>query len=192
MNENNCTKWLQYLLYVGIAALANTILSAVPLLDGLSGWISLAINAATVFLLYKLQPSCERYFKAAIFRAVPLILGILGRLGISVLPLLAALCGIVAEYQEFASHGELIQAWDTKLAGKWSSLFWLQFAVSIITTLLGSVFTAVLVAGGGMDMETATAMLTVVVAMVTLLLDVLYLVYLRKTIRLLEKDVVVE
>lgn len=192
MNENNTTQWLRYLLYVGIAALANTVLSAIPLLGGLSGWISLAISAATVFLMYKLQSANERYFKAAIFGVVPLIISILGRLGISFLPLLGAICGLVAQYQEFAAHGELIQQWDPKLANKWGSLFWLQFAVTLISTLLGSVFAAVLVASGSMDMETATAMIVVAVAMVTLLLEVLYLVYLKKTIRLLEQDVVVE
>lgn len=193
MNEHTDTvKWLKYLLYVGIAALASTVLAAIPLLNGLSGWVSLPISAATVFLMYKLQPANERYFKAAIFGAVPLIISILGRLGISFLPLLGAICGLVAQYQEFAAHGELIQARDPKLAGKWSSLFWLQFAVTIISTLLGSVFAAVLVASGSMDMETATAMIVVAVAIVTLLLEVLYLVYLKKAIRLLEQDVWVE
>ena len=189
MNEYTDTaKWLKYLLYVGIAALANTVLAAVPLLSGLSGWISLAISAATVFLMYRLQGANERYFKAAVFGAVPLVISILGRFGISFLPLLGAISGLVAQYQEFAAHGELIQDRDPRLANRWGGLFWLQFAVTIISTLLGSVFAAVLVASGSMDMETATAMIVVAVALVTLLLKLLYLLYLRKTIRLLEEE----
>ena len=188
MNENNTTQHLRYLLYVGIAAMVNSLLGT--FLPGkLSAWIGYAISAAVLYLFFRLITSNARYKTALIFSGAALIINLLG---IQALGLAGSICAIVAQYQEYYAHSELVRAWDPKLADKWSSLFWLQFGVEVITVLLTAVFVGVLVAAGNLDAAVVTALVTIVAAILTLVMKVLYLVYLKKTIRLLEQDVVVE
>ena len=187
MTETNTTKWLKYLLYVGIAAMANTVLNI--FLPSVANWISPILTLAALFVMSRLIPSNGRYLRVILFSGAAVLITILN---IQQVALAGAICSIVGQYQEFTAHGELIREQNKKLADKWGSLFWLQFAVSIITTLLGSVLTALLVASGSVDVDTASAMIVVAAALVTLLLRVLYLSYLSKTIKTLEADVTVE
>ena len=185
MIENtNTTKWLQYLLYVGIAAMVNTIANI--FLPSISVWLGYILTAAAVYLMFRLGPSNGRYLRAVLFAGAALIINVLG---IQQIALAGAVCSIVGQYQEYTAHGELIKEQDPKLADKWGSLFWLQFAVSIITTLLSSVFVTVLVVSGNMDADAVTGMITVAAAMVVLILKVLYLAYLKRTIKILETEV---
>lgn len=188
MNENNTTQWLRYLLYVGIAAMANSLLG-IFLPGKLSTWIGYAISAAAVYLFFRLIVSNARYKTALIFSGAALIINLLG---IQALGLAGSICALVGQYQEYHAHGELIQEQDPRLAGKWGRLFWFQFGVEVIVILLTSVFLGVLVAAGSLDAAMVTALATIVAAILTLALKVLYLVYLKKTIRLLEADVLVE
>ena len=184
MNQNiYIVNRLRKLFYVSIAVLANTFLSII--LSGLSRWVALGLSIYCVYLMFQLKPENEHYEKAAIFYTVALVGNLISS---GILALVGSVCSLVGQYQEFHGHGELIGERDPKLTDNWSSLFWLQFAVSIISTLLSSVFAAVLVASGSMDLETATAIIVVVVAIVTLLLEALYLKYLKKTITILETD----
>ena len=184
MNEQNTARWLKYLLYVNIAALGNTVLS--NFLPGLSGWLSPILTLLALYMMARLVPSNGRYLRVVLFTGVSVLISVLN---IRQVVLAGALCSIIGQYQEFTAHGELIRERDQKLADKWGSLFWLQFAVTIISTLLGSVLAAVLVASGSVDAEALAPVITVAVALVTLLLKVLYLVYLKKTIKLLEDEV---
>ena len=189
MNENTYspTKWLQYLLYAGIAAALNTILGF--LLGDLSRWLGLAISAAAVYLLFRLVDANERYQKAAIFSIVALVAGLFTNV---LLTLVGSVCSIVAQYQEYHAHSELIVERDPRLAGKWRTLFWLQFAVGLVLGLLLSFVSVILVMVSGLETAAATAVLALVLAVVTLILQVLYLVYLNRTVKLLENEIVVE
>lgn len=182
MNEYTDTaKWLKYLLYVGIGSMANTVLNI--FMPGISAWISPILTLAALYMMARLIPANGRYLRAILFSGVSVLIGVLN---IQQIALAGAICSIVGQFQEFTAHGELIREQDSKLSDKWGSLFWLQFAVSVISTLLGSVFTALLVASGAVDVDTASAMIVVAVTLVTLLLRLLYLVYLGKTIKLVE------
>ena len=182
---NNTTKWLRFLLYVGIAAMINSILSI--FLPAVSSWLDPVLTLAALFMMSRMIPANGRYIRAILFTGVSLVITVLN---IQMVALAGSICSIVGQYQEYTAHGELAAAQDSKLASRWGSLFWLQFAVSIITTLLGSVLISVLMASGAMDADTATIMLTVAVAFVTLVLRLLYLSYLNKTIKLLETETV--
>ena len=190
MNEHtDIVKWLKYLRYVGIAALVHTILVNIPVMSGLTGWTSLAISAATVFLMFKLMGVNSRYKTAAVCYAVSLIGGCIS---MAIVSLAGSVCGIVAQYQEYHAHGELISQKDPKLADKWNSLFWLELAVIVITTLLSSVLLSALVMAAGMEETAVTALVVAIVAAVTLLMKLLYLRYLNRTTKLLETEVVEE
>ena len=180
---NSPAKWLKYLLYVAIAVMVNSLLDL--FLPGkLSTWIGYALSAATVYLLFRLIGANARYKTAVLFGAGALICNLLG---IAALGLAGNICAIVAQYQEYQAHSELIRDRDPKLANKWGSLFWLQFGVEVITVLLMAVFVAVLVAATGMESAIVTALSTVTVAVISLILKVLYLSYLNRTVKLLEE-----
>jgi hypothetical protein len=185
-NRNNTTKWLQYLLYVGIAALVNSLLGILGL-SGLSRWIGLAVNGVTVYLLFMLAGSNPRYKTAAIFYAIALASGFISNL---ILGLVRSVCGIVAQYQEYHAHGELIEEQDPKLADKWGSLFGLEIAVTFVGILLTGLVVGVLAAVTNMSEAAITPIVTVFVAVMGVGLNLLYLSYLKRTIALLETEVV--
>ena len=182
---NNTIKWLRYLLYVGIAAMINSILGI--FLPAVSNWLTPVLTLAALFMMSRLIPANGRYIRAILFTGVSLVITVLN---IQAVALAGSICSLVGQYQEYTAHGELVAAQDPKLAGRWGSLFWLQFAVSIITTLLGSVLISVLMASGAMDADTATIVLTIAVSFVILVLRLLHLNYLSKTIKLLETETV--
>jgi hypothetical protein len=189
MNENsNTVKWLRYLMYVGIAATVIALLS-IFLPNGLTRWIGLAVSGVTAYLLFMLTGSNARYKKSAIFYGVSLGITVLG---IQLLGLVGDICAIVAQYQEYHAHGELIEEQDPTLAGKWGSLFWLQVALSVIVALLGAVIATALIMAANLEEAVVTLIITVIVAVLTLALKALYLSYLNRTIKLLEKEIVVE
>jgi len=190
MKENvySPVNWLRYLLYVGIAAVANSLLG-IFLPGKLSTWIGYAVSAVTIYLLFRLIGDNARYKTAALFGAGSLICKLLG---IQALTLAASVCAIVAQYQEYNAHGGLIADRDPKLAGKWSSLFWLQFAVELIGSLLITMVVTVLTAAGGLEAASMIAVATVAIAFISLILKVMYLVYLYRTVKLLETEAVVE
>lgn len=186
-NVNSPVQWLKYLLYAGIAALVNSFVG-IFLPGKLSTWIGYAISAACVYLFFRLIVSNARYKTAMIFSGAALIINLLG---IQALSLAGSICALVGQYQEYHAHGELIQERDPRLAKKWGSLFWFQFAMSVIVVLLTGVLVGVLVAAGGLDAAVVTALATIVAAVLTLVLKVLYLVYLNRTVKLLETEFVV-
>lgn len=191
MNEKvfSPAKWLQYLLYVGIAAEVNNLIGYIPLLSGLTRWVGIAVSAASVYLLFRLRDVNPRYLKAAVFSAVAWV-GI--RIGFTPLTLVGLVCSIIAQYQEYHGHSELVEDRDAKLAGRWNSLFWAQFAVSLILGLVVSLFGMVLVMLSGSDTELTTAVTSILTVVLSLVMKVLYLVYLHRTVKLLETEFVVE
>ena len=178
MNEtaNSPVKWLKYLLYVGIAAFLTYLLGGF-LPETLSRWASHAFSAAVLYPLLRLIPHNARYKKALLFAGAALILNLLG---IQSLALAASLCGIVGHFQEYYAHGELGAQVEPALAGKWSILFWIQFAVE----LAGFLLVNLLIPGG--TVSAFAAMGTVAVSLVSVVLRVVYLVYLYRTIKALE------
>ena len=184
MNEpvNSPVKWLRYLLYVGIAALVNSLLGIFGL-SGLSQWLGLAISAATAYLLFMLAGSNPRYKTAAIFYAVALAAGFISNV---ILGLVGSVCGIVAQYQEYHAHGELIEEREPKLADRWNSLFWLQFALGVVVVGLTSVLVTALVMAANMDEAVVTVIAAVIAGVLGIGLSALYLSYLNRTIKLLE------
>ena len=182
MNKNNAAKWLKYLLYVGIGAMVNYLLATVipAPVHNLLGYL---LTAASLYLMYKLTPDNGRYYRAILFSGVSLIIS---ALSIRVVALAGYLCAILGQYQEYTAHGELIADRDIRLANKWGSLFWFQLAVELIGGL-AVMLVAGTVRAGGQAINTPIASMAVVAAsFINVILKVLYLVYLRKTVKALE------
>lgn len=183
-NVNSPAKWLRYLLYIGIAALIQYFLGN-SLLGGLSRWIGYALSGASIYLLYQLMGTNARYQKSVIFYGVALVVSILG---IKILSLVGSICTIVAQYQEYRAHGELVAARDSALAGKWNSLFWIQLVVEMIGGVVVSMIVAIVAASGEVDSAPVIAFATVAIAFISPVLKVLYLIYLSRTIKVLETE----
>lgn len=186
MEENRIdfAKWLRVLMYIAIAGLVNTFIgipSFVP--SVITSWISRILMAVMVFSMFKLAPANDRYKKAGIQRAIVLALTIATDLlhtG-AILTLIAGTLAIVADYQEYHGHSELVEEKDHRLSGKWTSLFMWSIVVGL---LLGFTSTAagVFAAMAGMDTMKATIMIAAILAIPQYVIEIIYILYLKKMI----------
>jgi len=196
MEENRIdfAKWLRVLLYIAIAGLGNTIIGIPPFVPSvITSWISRILMAVMVFAMFKLAPANDRYKKTGIQLSIVLILTIATELlntG-AVLTLIAGILSIVAEYQEYHGHAELIEEKDHQLSGKWTSLFMWSIIVGLI---LGFASTAagVLAALAGVDTEKAVVMIAAALMIPEYIIDIFYILYLKKMIVLFAEDKVTE
>lgn len=196
MNENRIdfVKWLRVLIYLAIARMVNTLVGIPAFIPTVvTAWISRILMAVMVFTMFKLAPANDRYKKTGIQLAIVLALTIATELlntG-AVLTLIAGILSIVAEYQEYHGHSELIEEKDHRLSGKWTSLFMWSIVVGLI---LGFASTAagVLAAMAGMDTEKAAVMIAAAMTIPEYIIDILYILYLKRMVVLFAEDKVTE
>ena len=196
MNENriDLAKWLRILIYIAIARIINTLVGIPAFIpSAFTAWISRILMALMVFAMFKLAPANDRYKKTGIQLAIVLILTIATELlntG-AVLTLIAGILSIVAEYQEYHGHSELIEEKDHQLSGKWTSLFMWSIVVGLV---LGFASTAagVFAALAGVDTEKVAVMIAVALMIPEYIIDIFYILYLKKMIALFEEDKVSE
>jgi hypothetical protein len=184
---NYPAKWLQHLLYVQIAAVAVSLFSGIPILGGMTRWVGRILTLGTVYLLSQLGGINGRYQKAAIFSAISLVAVFIEG---SFLTLVGLVCSIIASYQEYHAHGELLEDQDPKLAGKWNFLFWLEMLASLALGLLTSTVTVILSLLGGLETALGTLLTTGAISILSFILQIVYLVYLHRTVKRLENEFV--
>ena len=186
MEENRIdfAKWLRILMYIAIAGLVNTFIgipSFVP--SVITSWISRILMAVIVFAMFKLATANDRYKKAGIQRAIVLALTIAADLLHSgaILTLITGTLAIVADYQEYHGHSELIEENDHQLSGKWTSLFMWSIVVGL---LLGFTSTAagMFAAMAGIDTMKATIMIAAILAIPQYVIEIIYILYLKKMV----------
>ena len=186
MEENRIdfAKWLRVLMYIAIAGLVNTFIgipSFVP--SVITSWISRILMAVMVFTMLKLATANDRYKKAGIQRAIVLALTIATDLLHSgaILTLIAGTLAIVADYQEYHGHSELVEEKDHQLSGKWTSLFLWSIVVGL---LLGFTSTAagMFAAMAGIDTMKATIMIAAILAIPQYVIEIIYILYLKKMV----------
>lgn len=183
------TKWLTNLMYLHLASLVITVVNAITGLQSFTQWLSWAASIGAVFCLFQLQNTNQRYKKSAIFQAVALgcslVVSLFGGLGL--LGTVASVCGIVASYQEYHGHSELVAEADDRLSRKWAGLFLWSLVMGLIS---GFASTALVTIGVLAEMDTALlATLAVVLVLLTgAVVEILYLRYMNQTLKLLEKD----
>ena len=187
MNENMefrsdlLTKWLRALVYIAIVSIVNSAISILPIIPAaVTTWISRGIMVAMIVCMFRLAPVNERYQKAGILRAVWLGCMIASLVFMpSILVLAASVLSIIAVYQEYSAHSEVVADKDAKLSRNWHSLFnW-----SIVTGLLvgfGSVVTALIASFAGVEITRITAIVTGILGIPQLVIEIVYLLYLKK------------
>ena len=195
MNENKVfdtdmiIKWLRVLMYIAIASLANAIISSLPIVPvAITTWISRGIMVAIVVCMFRLAPANEQYKKAGIMRAVMLVCTLITAFmrGTSILTLAASILSIIAVYQEYNVHSELMADKDSRLSGKWHRLFnWSLIAAVLVA--FGSTVTALIFSFMEMDAVRLTAIIVGILSIPQMILDVVYMIYIQKMISIFVK-----
>lgn len=192
MNENMQTrnellvKWLRIVMYVALASIVNSIISFMPFVPAaLTTWISRGIMAAMIVCMFQLASANKRYKTAGILRAVMLACALITAyaFGSTILTLTASIVSIIAVYQEYTAHSELVAEKDKKLSGKWHSLFIWSILASLLLSF-GATVVAVIFVLGGLE-DSASRISGIVVGLLSipqLILEVAYVVYIKKMV----------
>ena len=194
MNEHKeiLRKYLRILFYTQIAYMVITCINAVTYLDRITAWVNKGITIIGIWCLFQLPKVNLRYRTAAITRAGALICGLLtlpvntSGLGLSsILMLVGSTCTWITDYQEYHGHSEIAAQWDKKLAKKWRDLFVWEVVVALGTSIV-SVFGTIILAATGMLTDTITTVVILLTTVLGLVLEGLYLVYMKRTLALIE------
>lgn len=178
------TTWLRYLMYIQLAGIVVTVLSAVLSLGAVLGWIGQLLTAGSVLIFFRLAAVNVRYRKAAILQGIVLAGGIISALSKrNVFTLAISICAVIAQYQEYYAHGELCEERAANLAQKWRSLFVWQLVVGFVIGFISSAGAVIGVVSDAQPESIVNAVL-IVSAAVSTVMEVIYLLYLKRTIAL--------
>lgn len=182
-------KWLKVLLIAQIVSIATSLMGALGILGTVQKVIGYARNICVVYALFQLARLTERYRKALLFSAVALAGNLLSVVlpGLSFAGLVLSVCTTVASYQEYQGHSEIAQSMDEKLAGKWRSLFWLEFFLALVVSFAAVIIVMIFTSLGGSEAVSVT-LSTAIAAGIGLLWQLLYISYMKKTLVLLENE----
>lgn len=196
MNENTVNrsellvKWLRVLMYIAIVSLVNSIVNFLPFVPASAAtWISRGIMVAMVICLSQMVPLNPRYKKAAIFRTVMLACTLVTAFLFpsNIITLVASVFSIMSVYQEYSAHSELIAELDPKLSKKWHTLFIWGIVLGILVAF-GSFFAVLIIAMLEMNEVTTVAIIVGLISVPQLVIDVVYLQYLKKMIDIFGED----
>ena len=194
MNEHKeiLSKYLRILFYTQIASIAITCINAVTYLDNITVWVNRAITLIVIWCLFQIRAVNPRYRTAAITKALVFLSGLLtlpvntSGLGLSsILMLAGSFCSWITAYQEYHGHGELVAELDGKLAKKWKDLFLWEVVVALGTSVI-SVFGTVILMAADMLTDTITTVVIILSTVLGLVLEGLYLLYMKRTLALIE------
>ncbi len=184
------TKWLRVLMYIAIVSLANSIVNYVPFVPAtVTTWISRGIMVAMIVCMFQLSSANGRYKTAAILRVIwlgTLLLGTLLHIP-SVLVLGTSILSIIAVYQEYHGHSEVLAEKDTVLSAKWKGLFIWSFIAPLLLSI-GSSAAMVISSFMNLDVAKVTAITTGIMRIPQYVIDVIYLLYLKKMLSIFEND----
>lgn len=188
-NHSLAVKWLRNLMYIHIAGLAGTVVASVGDLGGVTGWLSRIVQAGMILCLFQMQTVNPRYRKAAILLAVTLVCGLVSTLlsNSTILSLGISICAVIANYQEYNGHSEVTDGLDPQLSRKWNNLFLWSIAVGLLGGFASSV-TVVIGVLAGADSAMLVPVAVAVILLVEAVFEVVYLLYLNRMLRLLEKE----
>jgi len=148
------------------------------LLTGFLPVLRIAAYVVVITAMFQLAPLNERYRNAEIFG----FLTIVGDFNI-----MFSICSIFATYHELNGHSELVASMDEKLSGRWSALFRIELTGKIIVAFCVLIpIMVVMLAEANADLLSVIA--TVGSTLVKGALDLLYVVYMKQTLALFEKE----
>lgn len=176
-------KWLRYLF---LCQAGDLILSAAALIFtgiGLLPWLSRILSLAGIFCLFQLSCAWGRYRKAAVFQLIhfgTILLSLLVNPLASLLNLAGSVFSLLAMYQEYSAHSEIIAGILPKLSRSWHSLFNWQIGAIVLSTVAAP-FLVVLGILARLENELITTLTMAVVSLTGMCLHTVYLAFLHKT-----------
>lgn len=180
-------KWLRNLFYIHIASIVLSLPTLIFINNPVTPWLGNALSAGIALCLFYLAPANTRFRTAAILTVVSVGLSVLSQLmPNSLLTIGISILSIIAAYQEFHGHAEIIEEKDPKLSRRWKNLFVWQIVIGVIAGF-SSVAAVVIMVLAEMDLDRITTWVAGAVILVSLIPGVLYLVYLRRMIALVEE-----
>lgn len=189
MDQARVGNLLKGLFWLNAAALAMSWVSLIPAVTKIMGWIALIVPLANAIVLLSLAQVGKRYRLAGILYGIAaagnLLLTLVG-VANNVLATALNICSLVGLYNEYKGHAELIEKKDAKLASRWSTLFVLTIVMSFVSAML--TVATVMIGFNALMIPQRVAVLSIVLGLIpTLVVQVLYLVYLNRTRQLVEE-----
>lgn len=193
-------KWLKFLLAVQLTQLAVSIVAVLFLLIPVGGiriladWVGKVLTLCMIMAMFRLSDANQRYRKAFIAHLIvaigaiaeSLTIGPGLALAVSLISLAGSIAGLVAVYQEYYGHGEIAEAaGDSNLSRKWNSLFVWQIVVGLVISLI-TVFSVMIGAAADAQMTRLVSILVPIAMIPGIILQIIYLRYLKKTLALIE------
>ena len=198
-------KWLRILLAVHIVMLSFSVLRNVVNFGRLYYWIDLALDAGVIFCLLMLHKENRLYKLAAGLLIANIVANLIGMPTITycllfffnghkeaaiyffqIISYVGIACALGAIAAEYVAHSRLIQNTDPKLRKWWLWLLAAHLAVSVISSVLGSVL-AKLIEAGTLSVLTYQNGVYVFLRLPGTVISVLYMICLYKTERKLAK-----
>ena len=193
-------KWLRYLLIVHIVMLSFSALRNVVSFGKLYNWINAALDVAAIFCLLQLRRENRLYKLAAGLLIVNIVTDLIGYDYVTyhllfiirnvelaqnffqIVSYAGIACVLGAIAAEYVAHSRLIQNTDPKLRKWWLWLLAAQLAVSVISSVLGSVL-AELINAGTLSVMTYQKYIYPFLLLPGIAVSVLYMICLYKTER---------
>lgn len=195
-------KWLRILLAVHIVILSFSVVrSKLPSLGRVYYWIDLALDAGVIFCLLMLHKENRLYKLAAGLLIANIVANLIGMPTITycllfffnghkeaaiyffqIISYVGIACALGAIAAEYVAHSRLIQNTDPKLRKWWLWLLAAHLAVSVISSVLGSVL-AKLIEAGTLSVLTYQNGVYVFLRLPGTVISVLYMICLYKTER---------
>ena len=190
------TKWMKILFIlqtVSIVFSLSSMLSVTFVLSTIAQVASVGFTAGLMYVLYRLSAANGYYrkaFTALIFQligsvAIFLLTGFAANTPLALLTSLVSLVvsvsTLVATYHQYQGHRWVTwSAGDTKLAGRWNSLFIWQIVIGLVVGLITTAVTMIS-AYSGEGFEQTMSIFLILVEIPSLVLQAIYLWYLYRT-----------
>lgn len=193
-------KWLRILLVVHIVMLSFSVLRNVISFGRLYYWINLALDAGVIFCLLQLRRENRLYKLAVGLLIANIVTDLIGydyityhllfiirnvelaQYFFQIVFYAGIACALGAIAAEYVAHSRLIQNTDPKLRKWWLWLLAAQLAVSVISSVLGSVL-AELINAGTLSVMTYQKYIFPLLRLPGIAISVLYMICLYKTER---------
>ena len=184
-------KWIPILWYIQLGVLIWEIVSWFPLPTILLDWGNKMLSLVTAVVLFQLVPVCKRYRIAGIFVCVAVVLSLVNMfIQNTMVQLGASACALAALYFEFIAHAELVKECVPKLAKSWNVLFEWEIICGVVVGIIGAPLAVVIAVMLAIDPNIAASGIMVLMAGGGIVLQIVYLILLKRTQAAYEKEVI--
>ena len=181
-NKELFLTWTKNLYQLRWVALVGTLIASLPFVGAWFGWVNTLISVVILFVIYKLSPVNDRYRKAAIFMGISIVLGVLVKTEIlNMLSFVASICSLIAVYQEYCGHAEMMTGIDEKLSRSWHTLFNWNIIGGILIGAFGSITTVLAGVALVLDANIIAGIVLGIVLGFEVIIQIFYLRFLKRT-----------